>query len=279
MRLQPKGLAIACALAAAMAVAPGTWAQSRASLSDRVDALEARDQAQAQQNMELLNRITQLESDVKQLRALVEQMQNDSQQAGERAKAQYIDLDSRLGRLEAGAQQTPPPAQPPAAKPSTRPPATKPSALSAAKPSAQPVSSPQTAAATAGAGDQAAYSAAFSTMKSEQYADSAKQFGAFVQQYPDSSLAPNAYYWMGESYYVTQNYQYALDAFQTVLTRYPDSPKAPAALLKIGYCQDGLKQRDAAQATLSQVIAKYPNSEEAGQAQSRLRALSMDAGG
>lgn len=276
MRRQTRGVAITCALAAAMAVAPGAWAQSRASLSDRVDALEARDQAERQQNMELLNRITQLESDVKQLRALVEQMQNDNQQAGERSKAQYIDLDSRLGRLEAGAQQAPPPAQPPAAKPSTRPPATKPSA---AKPSAQPVPPPQTAATAVGSSDQAAYSAAFGTMKSEQYADSAKQFGAFVQQYPDSPLAPNAYYWMGESYYVTQNYQYALDAFQNVLTRYPDSPKAPAALLKIGYCQDGLKQRDAAQATLRQVIAKYPNSEEAGQAQSRLRALSMDAGG
>jgi TolA-binding protein len=61
-----------------------------------------------------------------------------------------------------------------------------------------------------------------------------------------------------------------------VVTRYPDSPKTPGALLKLGYSQDGLKQRDAAEATLREVIRRYPNSEAAEQAQSRLRAMSMD---
>ena len=127
------------------------------------------------------------------------------------------------------------------------------------------------------AGEQAAYDAALAAVRADQYADSAQRFAAFLQQYPDSALAPNAYYWMGESYYVTQNYALALQAFKVVVTRYPDSPKTPGALLKLGYSQDGLKQREAAEATLRDVIKRYPNSDAAEQAQSRLRAMSMDA--
>lgn len=273
MRRQPVVLALACALAAM--TASGAHAQSRASLSDRVAALEARDQAQGQQGIDLLNRIAQLEADVKDLRSQVEQMRNDNQQAADRAKAQYIDLDSRLARLEGHAPTSPPAAT--ATPPATRNPAPA-TAPSAAGRAAAPATSPSAPAAGNG-GDEAAYKAAFDAMRAEHYADSASQFNAFVQQYPNSTLVPNAYYWMGESFYVTQNYQYALDAFRKVVDRFPDSPKAAGALLKVGYCQDGLKQRDAAKATLRQVISQYPTSEEASQAQRRLNAMVLESGG
>jgi tol-pal system protein YbgF len=264
---------IACVAATAL-VAANASAQSRPGLADRVAALEARTQQnQTEQSVEQLNRIAQLESDVKALRALVEQMQNENEQGMERSKAQYIDLDSRLGRIENA------PAAP-ATRPvphATLPPRPTTAGAAIAVQSTVPPSAPVAAATPAN--EQAAYAAALAAVRADQYADSAQRFSAFVQQYPDSPLAANAYYWMGESYYVTQNYQLALDAFKAVVTRYPDSPKSPGALLKLGYSQDGLKQRDAAQATLRDVIQKYPNSDEAGQAQSRLRAMSMDNGG
>jgi tol-pal system protein YbgF len=277
---RPRWLALACAVAAILATT-GACAQSRPSLSDRVDAIEARlQQTQSAQSVEQLNRITQLESDVKALRALVEQMQNENQQAKDQAKAQYLDLDSRLARLEsAAAAQPPAPAGKTPAGRATRVPVTpqvKPPQAAAGQP---PATTANPTAPTTPATEQGAYDAALAAVRADQYADSAQRFNAFVQQYPDSPLAPNAYYWLGESYYVTQNYTLALEAFKTVVTRFADSPKAAGALLKLGYCQDGLKQRDAAQATLRDVIAKYPNSEEAGQAESRLRAMSMDSGG
>jgi len=262
---------MAC-VAATVLVAADASAQSRESLADRVAALEARTQQnQSEQSVEQLNRIAQLESDVKALRALVEQLQNENEQAGERSKAQYIDLDSRLGRLENA------PAAAPAAVPKTAP--TRAPARPVVAPPVAPAAPTASSAPASPANEQAAYAAALAAVRADQYADAAQRFNAFVQQYPDSTLAANAYYWMGESYYVTQNYQLALEAFKTVVTRYPDSPKAPGALLKLGYSQDGLKQRAAAEATLRDVIQKYPTSDEAGQAQSRLRAMSMDNGG
>ena len=68
-------------------------------------------------------------------------------------------------------------------------------------------------------------------LKDGRYAESARRFQQFIQQYPTNDLTPNAYYWLGESYYVTQNYKIALQSFQTLLQRYPESQKAPDALL------------------------------------------------
>lgn len=276
MRNSRRSIAMTC-VAATLLVAAGASAQSRASLADRVAALETRvQQNQSEQSVEQLNRIAQIESDVKALRSLVEQMQNENEQLKQRDREQYIDLDTRLSRLESGSTTAAPRkpvaaiARPPVAAHPTAP---APAASAAATPSTS------TAAAPANpAGEQAAYDAALAAVRADQYADSAQRFKAFVQQYPNSPLAANAYYWMGESYYVTQNYALALDAFKAVVTRYPDSPKSPGALLKLGYSQDGLKQHDAAEATLRDVIQRYPNTDPAAQAQSRLRAMSMDAG-
>ena len=52
-----------------------------------------------------------------------------------------------------------------------------------------------------------------------------RAFQAYLRDYPDGALAPNAWYWLGESYYVTQNYPLAQQAFDTVLQRFPDSSK------------------------------------------------------
>ena len=120
-------------------------------------------------------------------------------------------------------------------------------------------------------------SSAFAALKDGRYAESARRFQAFLDQYPSSGLASNAYYWLGESYYVTQNYKIALQSFQTLLQRYPESQKAPDALLKVGYSQYELKQWDQAEATLNQVVETYPDTTVAHLAQGRLRALKSES--
>ena len=88
-------------------------------------------------------------------------------------------------------------------------------------------------------------------------------------------FTPNALYWLGESYYVTQNYALAMPQFQALLARYPTHDKAAGALLKVGLCQYGLRQLNAAEATLSKVIDRYPGTEAARSAEDRLQALRL----
>ncbi len=88
---------------------------------------------------------------------------------------------------------------------------------------------------------------------------------------PNGQLADNTQYWLGEAYYVTQEYDHAIAAFQRVLANWPNSRKAPDALLKLGYTQLEQGKLPVGKGTLEQLVAKYPESDaaEAGHRASR----------
>lgn len=257
-------LATACLMAA-----PGAHAQ-RASLAERVAALE-QEAAAARGNTDLVNQVVQLKGEVQALRSQVEELQHQLEQSNEAARNQYLDLDSRLGRLEGGGA-TASPAAGAAADRSATPPAT-PAAPSPAD--TPPAVYGDAGTLAKGEGERAAYEAAFDALKSGEYDRSATLFQDFLQRYPNGSWAPNALYWLGESYYVTQNYALAQQQFQSLLDRYPTHDKAPGALLKVGLSQYGANQVDAAQATLAQVVQRYPGTDAARTAQDRLQAIQL----
>ncbi len=243
----------------------------RASLADRVAALEQQ-AANNRGNVDLLNQVTALKSDVQALRAQQEDLQHQVEQLQQTSKSQYLDVDGRLDRLEGG---TPGVSVPPAStsRPGVQPQATTPAPAPVAE--AKPAVYGDAGTLAQGADERSSYAAAFDTLKGGRYAESARQFQAFLQQYPSGTYAPNALYWLGESYYVTQNYTLAQQQFQALLDRYPTHDKASGALLKVGLSQLGLKQYDAAQATLTQVTQRYPGTDAARTADDRLRTLSL----
>ena len=215
--------ALAFTLVLATAATP-VVAADRASLAERVAALEQASANSGQGNVELLNQVAALKAEVQSLRGDMEQLQQQLEQERESNKNQYLDVDGRLQRLEGGASATPPPATaktPVAPVPVDRPPS---------------VHGDPGLIAQSG-GERNAYQVAFDTLKSGQYVESARQFQAFLAQYPDGTYAPNALYWLGESYYVTQNYDLAQQQFRALLQRYPTHDKASAALLKLGLSQ------------------------------------------
>jgi len=248
-----------------LAMAAPAMAQ-RASLAERVAALEQQ-AANNQGNVDLLNQVTTLRSDVQALRAQIEDLQHQNEQLRQSSHDQYLDLDGRLTRIEEStAASTTPRAAPTAAveKPSAPP-----------LQDTAPVVHGDAGTLAQGVDERSSYEAAFDTLKSGRYADSARQFQDFLQRYPSGAYAPNALYWLGESFYATQNYALAQQQFQALLDRYPTHDKAAGALLKVGLSQYGLKQFDAAQATLAQVVKRYPGTDAARTADDRLRAIQL----
>ena len=249
-------------LSAAMLASPLAVAQ-RASLADRVAALEQR-AAGDQGATELVNQMTQLRSEVQELRGQIEELQQQLEQAKQGQRSQYLDLDGRLNRLEGGAA-------PASAAPSVSPSASTPPTASVGG----IVPSEPVAGAMAGMDERSAYNFAFEALKGGDYVESSRRFRDFIGAFPSGQYAPNALYWLGESYYVTQNYALAGDQFRSLLDRFPTHDKAPGALLKLGLSQYGLKQYAAADATLRQVLQRYPNSDVARTADDRLRAMQI----
>lgn len=104
--------------------------------------------------------------------------------------------------------------------------------------------------------------------------DGARQgFVAFLRNYPNSDLSPNARYWLGESHYGKRDYKQAIDSYDRVEIDYPQSEKVPAAILKKGYAYLALKDRKRASSAFKQVVTLYPRSPEAGKASDKLSQL------
>jgi tol-pal system protein YbgF len=297
--LRVLGAAALVAAASSSVLSTDALAQSgRTSLADRVARLEQQEQG-GQSTVELLNRITELQTEIQALRGLVEQQTFKIEELEKRNRDQYVDLDARLARIDSGRAGTGAPMMDPEALPPAGDPGMDPVQPTAQpNPSGQPVFEDPEVQAPIDAGTQTTpagtvepgiiestadpmterqmYESAFDSLKEGRYAEAARRFQAFLDQYPESEFAPNAQYWLGESYYVTQNYQIALEAFQRLLSRFPSSNKAPDALLKVGYCHYELRQWAQAESTLNQVVQQYPDTTVARLAQGRLRALRLE---
>lgn len=228
------------------------------------DADPSASSAPASNGASMVNQIIDLRAQMRDMQGQIEELQHQLQQLQQTGKDQYVDLDARLGKLEHATAGT--------AVPTTSPAKPGPVAPAPAAPA-----KPMSAAATAAA--QTAYDAAFKALRAGNYVESARGFVAFIEAYPQSPLVSNAYYWLGGSYFVTQNYQPALKAFQTLLKDYPDSPKAAEAQLRVADSQIALKDFAAARATLAAVIKANPGTPLEKRARDRMRDIPAQPGG
>jgi tol-pal system protein YbgF len=210
--------------------------------------------------LEVSNQLEALRSDVRAMHNDVDQLSNALESGRKQQRDMYADLDQRLKNLEARGGA--------AAAPSAAPPA---GAAAAVAP----------AAAAAGASsdsgeDKTSYQTAFNLLKDGQYDRAIAAFQKFLVSYPDSSLADNAQYWLGEAYYVNKSYPEAEAAFQRVIDKYPQSRKLADALLKIGFCRYEQKQWQSAREVLGQVVARFTDTPAARLAQQRLDKMSAE---
>jgi len=208
-----------------------------------------------------VRQIDALNAEIARLRGQLEVISNENQQIQKRQRDFYLDLDSRMKRLEGGGAAPP---SPPATTEAPASPGSGPQA-------------PPTASRTPTREEQArevkAYDAASNLFRRNDFAAAIEAFRAFMKDYPSSALASNAGYWIGISYANMRDYRSAMSAQQDVLTRYPQSPKAPDAMLAIAAIQAEQGDSGSARNTLEDIIARYPASEAAGKARTRLAAL------
>jgi len=183
--------------------------------------------------LDLINQNDATLQQVNQLRGQIEVLANELANAQKRQKDFYVDLDARLRKLEP-----------------------REVTIDGRTSQVDP-------------GEQRSYEAATKLFTSGDYKAAGVALQEFVQRYPGSSYAPNAQYWLGNSYFAQRDCKAAITAQLVVLKNYPDSPKAPDAMLNIASCQTELKDK-AAKKTLQDLIKQYPDSTAAETAKQRL---------
>ncbi len=100
-----------------------------------------------------------------------------------------------------------------------------------------------------------------------------ESFKLYRQQFPDSPLADNALYWIGECHFSQKRFLEAIDDFNEVIVAYPQGDKVAAAYLKKGISFVELGRKDEALAAFKLLVSKYPLQDEAKIAQDKIREL------
>ncbi len=108
--------------------------------------------------------------------------------------------------------------------------------------------------------DQYSYAQKLVTMG--QYDKAETALGEFIKRYPNSDLAGNAQYWLGQTYYVRKDYTKATRAFLEGYNNYPKSQKAPAFLLKIGMSLFAMGEKTDACDAYRELGSRFPDSSE-----------------
>ena len=194
------------------------------------------------------------------------------------------ELKTRLGRIDSTLSsmqgQMGNVAAPPAGAVGTVPSTAAPSGsgagsdLSSPAPASPSVAAPQGGQPQAPPVDQL-YQSAVRDYNGAKYDLATSEFADVVKYYPQSELAGNASFYLGEVAYRQGLYPAAIRNYDIVLEQFAGSSKAPAAQLRKGEAELASSQRDAGVRDLRALVQRYPTSPEGAQARSLLNGMGV----
>jgi len=209
-------------------------------LQDRMQAIES-STVERRTVLDLVGQMDALRQELMRSRGQIEVLLHQMETAEKRQKDLYVDIDTRLRKLEQTMEQQ------------------------------ASVAAARTTDAGPSDEEKRAYESALNQFKLGNYSAAIDLLQQLQQKYPNSKLAPNAQYWIGMGYSGRRDYRNAITALQRVIDLWPTDPKAADAMLSISSAQEAMGDVKAAQATLQNVLAKYPGSTAADQARLRLQ--------
>ena len=160
-------------------------------------------------------------------------------------------LTELRGRLEAQARQPVP-------------------AVDTARPGGAPPLGPS--GNVAGPGPDQMYDLSLQQFRRGSLATARIGFREFLRVYPAHDHAPDALFYVGETF-AGESADSAAAVYQQVVKTYPNSSRAPSALYKLGLLAEQRGDKAAARTYYARVIAGYPRSDEANLAKDKLQRL------
>ncbi len=221
--------------------------KASSTLEESNSKLEATNKQQTGSLLDLLAQIELLNQELRKLRGQNEELVHNLQDAKNRQKDFYVDLDARMRHFEA------------------------------AEAVAQTVSTQKAADKSvvddSAAVESSAYEVVYAFYKAANYPKVLESAKEFLKKYPDSSRVPNVHYLMGDAYFSLDDFKKSIASYQVIVSKYETSSHVPDAWLHIAACQQELKDKDSAKKTLKLLITKYPDSKAAKKAKQRLSLL------
>lgn len=208
----------------------------------RIEALTTTVTTTTSGQLDLANQIEQLKAELARLRGQTEVLTYELDTAQKRQKDFYVDLDTRLRKMESAAVE-------PEAAPTAAP---------------MPEHDP--------AAEARDYEKALTLFKASKFKDAMAAFEGFIERYADSTLLPSAHFWAASAHYQLREYLKAAELFGKVQVNWPNDAKASDALLGQANSYRDAGNAKAMRKTLELLVAKYPATPAGQTARSRLQA-------
>ncbi len=109
------------------------------------------------------------------------------------------------------------------------------------------------------------------------YAQSRQNFRAFLREDPKAKQAPDATFWIADSYYKEGLYEESILEYQRLIDVYPRDPRVPLAYLKQGMGLMKLSKDEEAKLFFQTLVDKYPGSPEADEARKKISELEQNS--
>ncbi len=116
------------------------------------------------------------------------------------------------------------------------------------------------------------YEASLAQLRRGSLATARLGFHELLSSYADDRRAPDALYFIGESY-ATTDADSSAAYYQQVVDRFPGSSRTPTALYKLGLLAEQRGDRQIALDAFNRVVQQHPSSDAAELARDRLTAL------
>jgi len=109
------------------------------------------------------------------------------------------------------------------------------------------------------------------------YAQARQNFRAFLREDPKAKQAPDATFWIADSYYKEGLYEESILEYQRLIDVYPRDPRVPLAYLKQGMGLMKLNKDEEAKLFFQTLIDKYPGSPESDEAEKKISRLEQNS--
>lgn len=114
------------------------------------------------------------------------------------------------------------------------------------------------------------YDQATQDLTQGRYSMALNTYREYLRRFPDTDLADNAQYGVGECFFAQSQFDSALVEYTRVGSKWGSGDRAPAALYKLGLCQERLGRTADAKATFEDLVKRFPQSGEAQLARDRI---------
>ncbi len=227
----------AVAAAIALALAPA-WAPATAEPGGAIVRVQMSNDAA----LRFEERIRELERENRSLTSRVEDLAHQLREAARENERFRNDVEFRLSQIEKGGRAAPPPGKPPGPGPDRGAPPDR------------------------GTGDDAAgnsatkdeYDSAIALLRRADYKGAEAALSQFLKRHPAGPQAPNAHFWLGETYLALSRPADAALQYADVVKKYPKHPKAQDSLYKLGVAMARQNKKPEACAAFAEYHRRHP---------------------